>query len=251
VADSAPQQALNDQAGGPENDQAIADPSGYGDPTIGAALARTLAEARVDTRVQQVGPDGKFVVGSVDDIPPGSRKVIEVDGRQIGVFNVNGEYFAVLNRCPHQGGPLCSGRQTGFLVAPTPGDYQLTRPGEVIRCPWHGWEFDLRTGQSWCEPSRVRVRRYDVSVQLGESLVVQADGDVPSAANPEAEQSVGDGESGDQCVADADSAAPPGLVKGPYKAETFPVSVEQRYVVIDLGGRRVQPDVLPQVPIVR
>jgi len=69
----------------------------------------------------------RHVIGTVDEIPPGSRKVIEVDGREIGVFNVNGEYFAVLNRCPHQGGPLCKGRQTGFLTSPTPGDYRLTR----------------------------------------------------------------------------------------------------------------------------
>ncbi len=231
MADSAEQRASEQATSGqapPPNTEAIADPSGYGDPTIGAALARKLAEARVETTVQQVGDAGRYVVGAVDDIPPGARKVIEVGGREIGVFNVNGEYFAVLNRCPHQGGPLCSGRQTGFLVAPTPGDYQLTRPGEVIRCPWHGWEFDLRTGQSWCEPARVRVRSYDVSVESGEALVVQAEPIGEAAAED-------DGESG-----------PPGLVKGPYKAETFPVSVEQQYVVVDLGGRRVAPGAPPQ-----
>ncbi len=225
IPGAAPEQAHN-----PANEQAIADPSGYGDPTIGAALARKLAESRVDTRVQQVGVDGRYVVGSVDDIPPGAHKIIDVDGREIGVFNVNGEYFAVLNRCPHQGGPLCSGRQTGFLVAPTPGDYQLTRPGEVIRCPWHGWEFDLRTGQSWCEPARVRVRRYDVSVESGEALTIQAESAAEAASAP-----------------DADAFAPPGLVKGPYKAETFPVAVEQRYVVVDVGAQRARSDAAPRL----
>jgi nitrite reductase/ring-hydroxylating ferredoxin subunit len=233
VAESVPG-ATPEQAHEQANEQAIADPSGYGDPTIGAALARKLAESRVDTRVQQVGTDGRYVVGSVDDIPPGAHKIMEVEGREIGVFNVNGEYFAVLNRCPHQGGPLCSGRQTGFLVAPTPGDYQLTRPGEVIRCPWHGWEFDLRTGQSWCEPARVRVRRYDVSVQPGEALVLQAGPAAEAAAAPGVAHE------------DADGAAPPGLVKGPYKAETFPVSVEQRYVVVDVGAQRARPDAPPR-----
>ena len=129
----------------PTVQESIADPSGYGDPSIGAELARKLAESQVGSVALGVDDGARYVVGAVDDIPPGSRKVILVNGREIGVFNVNGEFFAVLNRCPHQGGPLCSGRQTGFLVAPTPGDYQLSRPGEVIRCPWHGWEFDLRS----------------------------------------------------------------------------------------------------------
>ena len=198
--------------------ETIADPSGYGDPSVGAEMARKLAEAKIGSVALGVDDGARFVVGTVDDIPPGSRKVITVEGREIGVFNVNGEYFAVLNRCPHQGGPLCNGRQTGFLVAPTPGDYQLTRPGEVIRCPWHGWEFDLRTGQSWCEPAKVRVRRYEVSVESGETLVAEA---VQADTEPE-----------------TDPTVPPGLVKGPYKAETFPVSVEQQYVVVDVGGRR-------------
>ena len=53
------------------------------------------------------------VVGTIDEIPPGQRKIVDVAGRTIGVFNVGGDYFALLNRCPHQGGPLCSGRPRG------------------------------------------------------------------------------------------------------------------------------------------
>ena len=52
-----------------------------------------------------------------------------------------------------------------------PGHYCYSRQGEIIRCPWHGWEFDIRTGQSWCDPTRVRVRHYAVSVQPGTRLV--------------------------------------------------------------------------------
>lgn len=204
----------------PTVQESIADPSGYGDPSIGAEFARKLAESQVGSVALGVDDGARYVVGTVDDIPPGSRKVIVVNGREIGVFNVNGEYFAVLNRCPHQGGPLCSGRQTGFLVAPTPGDYQLSRPGEVIRCPWHGWEFDLRTGQSWCEPAKVRVRSYDVSVESGEALVAAVTDEPVDADEP------------------PDPTVPPGLVKGPYKAETFPVLIQKQYVVLDVSGRK-------------
>jgi len=137
----------------------------------------------------------KYVVASVDEIPPGERKIVDVDGRSIGVFNVGGEYFALLNRCPHQGGPLCRGNTHGFLRSAGVGEFHYTRAGEIVRCPWHGWEYDLRTGQSWFDPGKVIVRRYEVSV-------------VPGLE---------------------------GLVKGPYVAETFPVSVEQQYVVVEIG----------------
>ena len=146
----------------------------------------------------------RYVVGTVDEIPPGERKIVTLDGRSVGVFNLGGAYFALRNRCPHQGGPLCEGRLAGFVTSPRPGEYRMTRPGEMLRCPWHGWEFDVRTGQSWCEPARIRVRRYDVTVEPGSTV---------AASEPDLE----------------------GLVKGPYVAETYPVSVEQQYVVVEIG----------------
>ena len=70
----------------------------------------------------------------------------------------------ILNRCPHQGGKLCDGVVTGHITSSEPGRISYERPGEIIRCPWHGWFFDLRTGQSWGEPERIKTRNYDVAV---------------------------------------------------------------------------------------
>jgi nitrite reductase/ring-hydroxylating ferredoxin subunit len=114
---------------------------------------------------------GKHVVAAVGDIPPGTRKLAQVNGRAIVVFNLGGEFFALNNRCPHRGGNLHQGRQTGLVESNEPGNYCYSRQGEIIRCPWHGWEFDIRTGQSWCDPTRVRARQYAVSVQPGTRLV--------------------------------------------------------------------------------
>jgi len=139
------------------------------------------------------GKHNRHVVAAARDIPPGSRKLIEVAGRQIALFNVGGEFFAILDRCPHQGGSLCGGELIGLLESPEPGEYRYTRPSEILRCPWHGWEFDIRTGKSYCDPDRTRTRAYDVSVTPGRTLV-----------------------------------------EGPYVAETFPVSVEEEYVVLEL-----------------
>jgi nitrite reductase/ring-hydroxylating ferredoxin subunit len=113
----------------------------------------------------------KHVVAAADDIPPGSRKLVNVKGRPIVVFNVAGEYFGLLNRCPHQGGNLCEGKLTGLLEAAEPGQYRYSRQGEILRCPWHGWEFDVRTGQSYCEPDKIKARKFDVSLTEGRSII--------------------------------------------------------------------------------
>ena len=98
----------------------------------------------------------KHIVAVVSDIPPGQRKLVQVNGRAVVVFNLGGEFFALNNRCPHKGGNLCDGVATGLIQSSEPGDYQYTRQGEIIRCPWHSWEFDIRTGQSGAIPARSR-----------------------------------------------------------------------------------------------
>jgi 3-phenylpropionate/trans-cinnamate dioxygenase ferredoxin subunit len=109
-------------------------------------------------------------VAAVAEIAPGGRKLVTIRGREIGVFNVGGEFFALINRCPHQGAALCRGEIVSRLEAPMPGEYRLTRPGEMLRCPWHCWEFDIRTGQSWCDPESMQARMYAVAVEPGETL---------------------------------------------------------------------------------
>jgi len=111
------------------------------------------------------------VVATVAEIPPGSRKRVTVRGRPIVIFNLGGEFFALADRCPHQGAPLSDGHLTGLLESAEPGCYSYTRMGEILRCPWHGWEFDVRTGQSYCDPERIRTRAYDVAVASGAQVV--------------------------------------------------------------------------------
>jgi nitrite reductase/ring-hydroxylating ferredoxin subunit len=135
----------------------------------------------------------KHVIAKAGEIAPGGSKTATIRGREIAVFHVSGEYFALLNHCPHEGGPLCKGKLTSLVESDKPGTYKVSRPGEMLRCPWHGWEFDIRTGQSYCDPDKVRVRAYEVKVEAGDALA-----------------------------------------KGPYIAETFPVSIEENYIVVDM-----------------
>jgi nitrite reductase/ring-hydroxylating ferredoxin subunit len=110
------------------------------------------------------------VVARLEDFPPGSRRLVEAGPHGVGVFNVGGEIVAVTNLCPHMGAPLCLGRVTGTTRADEPYVTEWVRDGEILRCPWHGWEFDLRTGTTITEPPR-RVRRHEVHVRDGLVLV--------------------------------------------------------------------------------
>ena len=133
----------------------------------------------------------KHVVAAVKDFPPGERRALTLGGRPVVIFNIKGEYFALLNKCPHQGAPLSHAHLTGLAGANGVGQPCISRIGEILTCPNHGWEFDVRTGQSWFDPAKTRVRTYTSEVSSGGQLV-----------------------------------------KGPYKAETFQVEIDQDYVVV-------------------
>lgn len=135
----------------------------------------------------------RHIVAAVGEIPENGSKLVEVKGRRIALFYVNGEYFALTDRCPHEGGSLCAGRLTGLVRSSEPGRYEYSRPHEMLQCSWHGWEFDIRTGQSYCDPDSIKARTYQVTVEPGEMLA-----------------------------------------KGPFTAETFPVSVENDYILVEV-----------------
>lgn len=164
---------------------------------------------------------GRHVVARTDEIPPGSRRIVEVDGRQIGVFNIDGEYVAFLHRCPHMSGPLCEGRVIGLVESSGPGDVRLDESRKFLTCPLHGWEFDVHTGRSYFDPKRVKARRFPVEVRSGAEVAADAPG---APGTPEADTGA---------EPDAD-----GRVPGPYTAETFEVAVEQDYVVVNTGRPR-------------
>lgn len=107
----------------------------------------------------------KVRVCLTSDIPEGGRKIFDIDGVSIGIFHVKGRFYALLNRCPHLGAPLCKGRITGLLTAESEESITLEREGEVLRCPWHGWEFDITDGRSVFNPHRVRARSFPVSIE--------------------------------------------------------------------------------------
>ena len=111
----------------------------------------------------------RFEVGPATEIPPGGRKIVHPEpGPGIGVFNVDGRFYAVRNVCPHMGAPLCEGTVAGTSEMRTDKNGRYTvewvREGEILSCPWHHFEFDIATGRT-IYPSRSRVPVYKVSVE--------------------------------------------------------------------------------------
>jgi nitrite reductase/ring-hydroxylating ferredoxin subunit len=105
-----------------------------------------------------------------DDIPEGGRVVVDIDGKEIGVFNVDGEFYAVANYCTHQGGPLCEGRLGGTMSVDDEYELQWERQGRILSCPWHGWGFDVTTGEHVAR-SGYRIPVYDVVEEEGQVYV--------------------------------------------------------------------------------
>ena len=157
----------------------------------------------------------KVVVGKVSDFENGDRKIIDVNGKSIGVFRIDDQFYALRNRCPHQFGPLCVGTLAPRAVSSGPGDMRMDSGPPLIACPWHGWEYDLATGQSFMGPGRgnTPALSYDVNVLPGSEI---AEGSIAGTR-----------------TAGVSEARPDGRIPGPYVAETVAVSVEQDYVVVE------------------
>lgn len=112
----------------------------------------------------------QYVACAAEEIAPGERRIVELRGRSIGIFNVAGSYYALHNGCPHKGGALCEGRITGTVLPSDDYSFEYGRKGEILRCAWHGWEFDIATGRALADP-RVRARSYPVTVEDGNVVV--------------------------------------------------------------------------------
>jgi nitrite reductase (NADH) small subunit len=107
----------------------------------------------------------EYVVARAESLPVGTHRVFQVGGREIGVFNVGGHFYALPSNCLHQNGPLCQGAVSGTVEASADTGWKPTwvREGEIVICPWHAMEFDIPTGRCLAEPRR-RIPTYKVTV---------------------------------------------------------------------------------------
>ena len=111
-------------------------------------------------------------VGRVDDFPPGRFVIVQAGRWELGNTRLaDGEFRAVRNACPHTGAPICRGIIGGTWPPSEPGELSYDRDGEVLVCPWHGYEYDLRTGTEMFQKTPTRLRLFPVTVRHGEVFV--------------------------------------------------------------------------------
>jgi nitrite reductase/ring-hydroxylating ferredoxin subunit len=110
-------------------------------------------------------------VGPVENFSDGSITIVEAGGRSIGVYRKGDEWFALQNLCPHALGPICKGRVSGTFLPSGPGEHVYGLDGYVLTCPWHRWEFDVRTGEALFGIDRRRVLTFPVAVEDGQVVI--------------------------------------------------------------------------------
>lgn len=112
----------------------------------------------------------KVDVGAVSEFEEAKLRIVEAEGRSIGIMRWQGEFLAARNQCPHMRAPICEGKVSPALIGACVGEATVDVNRPVIGCPWHGWQFDLRTGQAvWGE--KLRVQTFRVECHNGRVMV--------------------------------------------------------------------------------
>jgi nitrite reductase (NADH) small subunit len=116
-----------------------------------------------------------YSAGKVSEYADGDRKVVVCGEFEVGIFRVEGEFYAWHNRCAHRAGPVCQGKIMNRVLEPVDSE-GCTRSQEYdksethIVCPWHGYEYSIKTG-AFPGNSNVKLRRAELSIKNGEIYV--------------------------------------------------------------------------------
>ncbi|MFC4102681.1 Rieske (2Fe-2S) protein [Paenibacillus xanthanilyticus] len=113
----------------------------------------------------------RYEAGTAEELSKSGRLIVTVKGMEIGLFAVGDRFYAWRNTCPHAGAPVCEGPVCGTRLPSLVYEYKYGKDREIVRCPWHGWEFDLLTGQHLVD-GKVKLRGYEVEVEDGRVYVL-------------------------------------------------------------------------------
>lgn len=110
-------------------------------------------------------------IGPLSAFAEGRWTPVQVAGRVVGVFNAGGRLYAVRDKCPHEGAPLCVRPLTGTMLPSAPRELCWGLEDRVLTCPWHGWQFDVHTGEMLFGTGGRRLTTYAVTVADGQVLL--------------------------------------------------------------------------------
>jgi nitrite reductase (NADH) small subunit len=116
--------------------------------------------------------------GAIVDFPPDALTPIELSGRRVNVVRTPGGTYALGDKCPHQGASMSRAVLCGTMLASRPGEFTYGMDKEIVRCPWHRWEFRADTGQAIEGISRKRMVTYPVRVEDGSLFIELPGGDL-------------------------------------------------------------------------
>jgi nitrite reductase/ring-hydroxylating ferredoxin subunit len=115
----------------------------------------------------------RYYAGALADIPETGGRIVMIKGMEIGLFRVNGQLVAWRNMCPHAGAPVCKGPVCGTKLPSLVYEYEYGMEHEVLRCPWHGWEFHLTSGEHLAG-SNMKLRGFPVETEGDHVYVILA-----------------------------------------------------------------------------
>jgi nitrite reductase (NADH) small subunit len=110
-------------------------------------------------------------LGKIEEFPDRKITIREIDGTSVGIFRDGEEFSAMLNICPHRAAPVCQGLMGGTMLPSGPGEFVYGMDGLVLRCPWHGWEFDVRNGESVGPVDKRNLTMLAIEVEDGDVYV--------------------------------------------------------------------------------
>jgi nitrite reductase/ring-hydroxylating ferredoxin subunit len=115
----------------------------------------------------------RYDAGPLEELPLGRFRIVELPLGAVGLLRTaGGSVHAVRNRCPHMGAPICRGHVGGTAVPSEPDEIRWGMAGEVLRCPWHGFEFNIASGENLFGITRARLRKYEVQIDHGRVYVI-------------------------------------------------------------------------------
>jgi nitrite reductase (NADH) small subunit len=108
-------------------------------------------------------------IGTADEFPPGACRLLTVGDHEVGVYNIEGNFYGIRNHCPHMGAPVCKGNVGGTMLPSGVGEYVYGLEGKVVHCPWHQWAFDIPSGRALFGIDRSRLITHTV-IRKGDDL---------------------------------------------------------------------------------
>jgi nitrite reductase/ring-hydroxylating ferredoxin subunit len=181
----------------------------------------------------------KYVVGRASELADGERMIVTVNNRSIGIFNIRGSFYGLPNTCPHKGAEMCRGVLVGEISSTGPGEFVYDADKKYVACPWHGWEFDVATGQSYFDPAKTRMRTYAIDVEDGaETRGGLDDGRMNATPEEYVRMTQTDFTLREESGADGADRAEGGRLPGPYSVEPIQIVVEDDYLIVDLTPPR-------------